>query len=51
LSSICASGVSPESSLTAIKELVPGDSGGSTAFSEVNIRAGMTGSCGETVER
>jgi hypothetical protein len=51
LSSIWVLGVSPESSLTAIKELVPGDSGGKTAFSDVNILAGMAGSGAEMVER
>lgn len=43
--------VSPEPSLIAIKELVPGDSGGRTAFSDLNIRSGITGSAGEIVER
>ncbi|KAJ6860536.1 hypothetical protein NC651_036815 [Populus alba x Populus x berolinensis] len=43
LSSIWVLGICPKSSLTAIKELVPGDSGGKTAFSDVKILAGMTG--------
>jgi len=43
-------GVSPESSLPAIKALVPGDSGGNTAFLEV-IRIGTTGLDGEMVVR
>lgn len=46
-----AFGVSPESSLLAIKALVPGDSGGSTAFSDEAIRARTTGCGGEIVER
>lgn len=44
-------GVPPESSLCAINELVPGDSGGKTAFSEVKILWGITASGGEIVER
>jgi hypothetical protein len=46
-----AIGVSSEPCLTAIKELVPGDSGGNTVFSEVYIRGGITGSGGEMIER
>jgi len=37
------------SSRFAIKELVPGDSGGNTVFSEVNILEGIAGVGGETV--
>lgn len=44
-------GVSPASSRTPISVLVPGDSGGKTAFSDVNIRGGMAGFRGEMVER
>ena len=44
-------GATPVSSLANIKELVPGDSGGYTTFSEENVRAGTTGSGGEIVER
>lgn len=44
-------GPAPESSLADIKELVPGDSGGYTAFSEENVRTGTTGSGGEIIER
>lgn len=44
-------GVSPASSLTPIKVLVPGDSGGKTAFSDVKILGGMAGCKGEIVER
>lgn len=50
-SSDWAFGVSPISSRTAINELVPGDSGGKTTFSELNTRAGTTGSGGEIVDR
>lgn len=46
-----ALGVSPDSSCVAIKELVPGDSGGSTALSDLNIRWGIAGFDGEIVER
>lgn len=45
------SGVPPESSLLAIKALVPGDSGGNTAFSDEALRRGTTGCGGEMVER
>lgn len=44
-------GVSQLSSLLAIKELVPGDSGGNTVFSDVNIRDGIAGAGGEIVDR
>lgn len=44
-------GVSPESCLAAIKELVPGDSGVNTVFSEAYIRGGITGSGVEIVDR
>lgn len=44
-------GVSPESCLAAIKELVPGDSGGNTVFSEAYIRGGIMGSGGEIIDR
>ena len=42
--------VSPELCV-AINELVPGDSGGSTAFSDLNIRWGIAGAGAEIVER
>lgn len=48
-SSIFALGLSPQSSCTAIKELVPGDSGENTVFSEAKILEGITGSGGDTV--
>jgi hypothetical protein len=48
-SSIFALGVSPVSLRTAIKELVPGDSGGNTLFSDMKIREGIEGSGGEIV--
>jgi len=44
-----ALGVSPVPSRFAIKELVPGDSGGKTVFSELNILEGVMGSGGATV--
>ena len=50
--SILVFGVSPEPSLTAINELVPGDSGGNTAFSEVKtLGGGAMAASGEIVER
>lgn len=51
LLSVDVFGMSLVSSLLAINELVPGDSGGKTAFSEENILGGTAGSGFEILER
>jgi len=51
LSSLLAFGVSPHSSSLAIKELVPGESGGNSVFFEARIRCGIADIGDPTLER